>query len=202
MIPKATEDTITSLLQAELCNLGVRAELLPAVTTPVGVRKPDILCANGGIYPLEAKFTERDLLSAIAKVQNDYLKHSRLLNIKGGFAILYPNILSNPMQLEVVKDLALSSNFRLVAMFPTDDPRPFKSYQGHLQDIAKVIAELVLLPQKIPEPSIDFIIKSLREAAIQLIAGLKHLTSKDLEGFFAGAYRVSDVKSYMLVLPF
>jgi hypothetical protein len=186
MIPKATEDTITSLLQVELSSLGVRAELLPSVTTPAGVRRPDILCANGGIYPLEAKFTKNDLLSAIAKVQNDYLKHSRLLNIRGGFAILYPSILSNPMQLEAVKDLALSSSFRLVAMFPTDDPRPFKNYDGHLKEIAKVIAELVLTPQKIPVPSIDFIIKSLREAAMQLISGLKHLTSKELEGFFGG----------------
>jgi hypothetical protein len=90
MIPKATEDTITVLLRDELTGLGVKAELFPVVSTPAGTRKPDILCTNGGAYPLEAKFSERDLITAIAKVQNDYLKHYKLLNIKGGFAILYP----------------------------------------------------------------------------------------------------------------
>lgn len=196
MIPKATEDTITSLLRDELSMLGVKAELFAVVGTPVGVRKPDILCTDGGTYPLEAKFTERDLLSAIAKVQNDYLKHTKLLNIRGGFAILYPDVLSNPMQLDVVKDLAMNSNFRLVAMFPADDPRPFKDYQGTIQGIAKIIAELVLIPQKIPEPSVDFIIKSLREAAMQLLSGLKHLTSKDLEGFFGGEEVFRNILQY------
>lgn len=90
MIPKATEDTITSLLKEELEKLGVKTELFPVIGTPAGIRKPDSLCANGGMYPIEAKFCEKDLIAAIAKVQNDYLKHHKVLGIKGGFAILYP----------------------------------------------------------------------------------------------------------------
>lgn len=196
MIPKATEDTITSLLRDELLQLGVQAELFPVVNTPSGIRKPDILCSNGGNYPLEAKFSGRDFLTAIAKVQNDYLKHYKLLNVKGGFAILYPDQLANPMHPEVVKDLAKKLDFKFVAMFPTDDPRPFKVYDKKLLEVAKIIAELVLAPHKVPEPSIDYIIKSLREAAMQLLTGLRHLTSKDLEGFFGGEDVFKNILQY------
>ncbi len=196
MIPKATEDTITSLLRDELIKLGVKAELFPSVTTPSGLRKPDILCSNGGSYPLEAKYYARDLFSAIAKVQNDYLKHHELLNIKGGFAILYPEVLSNPMEADAVKDLAKKVQFKLVAMFPPEDPRPFKSYDGKLGEVAYVLAGLVLTPTNIPEPSIDIIIKSLREAAMQLLAGLRHLTSKDLLGFFGGEDVFKNILQY------
>jgi len=196
VIPRATEDTITSILRDELIKLGIKAEVFTSVTTPSGIRKPDLLCTNGGMYPLEAKFTERDLISAIAKVQNDYLKHHKLLNIKGGFAILYPDVLSQPMQNDIVKDLAVKSEFRLVSMFPPEDPRPFKDYHGTLHDIAKILTDLVLTPQKIPEPSVDFIIKSLREAAFQLLLGLKHLTSKDLEGFFGGVDVFRNILQY------
>ena len=73
LIPKATEDSITTLLKDALVHRNIKAELFPVVNTPVGIRKPDILCTNGGVYPLEAKFTERDLITAIAKVQYDYL---------------------------------------------------------------------------------------------------------------------------------
>lgn len=114
MIPKATEDTITSL-RDQLVTLGVKAEVFPVVNTPSGIRKPDILCTDGGVYPLEAKFSERDLLGAIAKVQNDYLKNYKLLNVKGGFAILYPDVLSNPMPTDAVKGLVDRLDFT-----PTD----------------------------------------------------------------------------------
>lgn len=96
MISKATEDTVTSLLREELEELGLTAELVPVIDTPVGIRKPDLLCRNAGVYPVEAKFSERNLIVAIAKVQNDYLNHHKVLGIKGGFAILYPEQLSQP----------------------------------------------------------------------------------------------------------
>ncbi|MEM3448690.1 MAG: hypothetical protein QXP38_07410, partial [Nitrososphaerota archaeon] len=96
MIPRATEDTVSSLLRDELQRLGVKVELFPQITTPAGLRKPDLFCINAGSYPVEAKFTERDLVQAVAKVQNDYLKHYRVLGLKGGFAILYPEELTQP----------------------------------------------------------------------------------------------------------
>lgn len=80
MISKVTEDTITSILRDELERLGVEAELIPVIDTPAGIRKPDLLCRNAGAYPVEAKFTERDLIMATAKVQNDYLKHHNFIS--------------------------------------------------------------------------------------------------------------------------
>lgn len=139
-IPKATEDTVTAMLRDELLKLAVKSELIPSITTPNGVRKPDILCTNGGLYPLEAKYFERDLISAIVKIQNDYLKHSSLLNISGGFAILYPDQLSNPMSTDMLERLVDKLDFKLVQMFPDKDPRPFTVNVGKLNEIANLIA--------------------------------------------------------------
>mgnify|MGYP001088128003 CR=1 FL=1 len=196
MISKATEDTITSLFRDELERLGVEAELIPSITTPVGIRKPDLLCRNGGTYPVEAKFTERDLLMAIAKVQNDYLKYHRVLGIKGGFAVLYPERLSQPMSAEAVRVLASKSRFKLVAMFPPEDARPFKVYEGLMPEVAEILAEHILAPPKYVEPSIDYIIKSLRDSAIYILNGLRHLSGSDLEGFFGGKDVFKNVLQY------
>ena len=186
MIPKATEDTITTLLKDELQSNGVKSELFPSVSTPNGTRKPDILCSNGGMYPLEAKYFEKDLITAIAKVQNEYLKYHSILNIKGGFAILYPEELSNPMPIDAVQTLARQLRFKLVAMFPDKDPRPFTVYEETLSKIGKIIAENVIaVPEKI-QPSIDYMIKSLRDSALYILTGLKHLSDEDLVGFFGG----------------
>jgi len=68
MISKVTEDTITSLLKEELEKLGVHVQIIPSIETPVGLRKPDLLCSNGGFYPVEAKFTERDKYEGIVGV--------------------------------------------------------------------------------------------------------------------------------------
>ena len=196
MISKATEDTITTLLKEELEKLGVKAEAFPSITTPAGIRKPDLLCNNAGIYPLEAKFSERDLIVAIAKIQNDYLKHHKVLGIKGGFAILYPEELTRPMPIEAVRDFAMKSRLKLVSMFPPEDARPFNVYEGSLPQIAKTIAEHVLTPPKYVEPSIDYIIKSLRESAMYIMNGLRHLASSQLEGFFGGKDVFKNILQY------
>ena len=196
MISKATEDTITTLLKEGLEKLGVKAEAFPSITTPAGIRKPDLLCSNAGIYPLEAKFSERDLIVAIAKIQNDYLKHHKVLGIKGGFAILYPEELTRPMPIEAVRDFAMKSRLKLVSMFPPEDARPFNVYEGSLPQIAKTIAEHVLTPPKYVEPSIDYIIKSLRESAMYIMNGLRHLASSQLEGFFGGKDVFKNILQY------
>ena len=87
MIPKPTEDTVTNLLVKELEKYRVKAETFPTISTPGGIRKPDVWCVNAGAYPVEAKFREGDLINAIAKVQNDYLRWYDVLGIKGGFAM-------------------------------------------------------------------------------------------------------------------
>jgi hypothetical protein len=193
---KRTEDGISSILKEELQKLGVVADLTPSWTTPIGLRKPDLLCRNAGVYPVEAKFTERDLITAIAKVQNDYLKYHKTLGIKGGFAILYPEQLSQPMPPEAFKDLAFKLTFKLVAMFPSEDPRPFKVYENRLPEIAKILYEHILAPPAVVEPSIDYIIDSLRESALYLLNGLKHLTSVELEGFFGGEDVFKNILQY------
>ena len=196
MIPRATEDTITTLLRDELQKLGVAAEFTPIINTPGGPRKPDLLCSNAGLYPIEAKFSERDLIMAIAKVQNDYLKHYKVLGIKGGFAILYPEQLSQPMPVDVVKDLAFKLKFKLISMFPPEDSRPFKVYEGPLFEIAKILSEHIFTPPKFVEPSIDYIIDSLRESAKYILNGLRHLTDAQLEGFFGGEDVFKNILQY------
>jgi len=85
MIPKATENTVSTLLSSELSKLGVNAKPFIRVKTPSGWRETDIYCTDGGTYLVEAKFAERERLAAIAKVQNEYLKHYKLLGIKGAW---------------------------------------------------------------------------------------------------------------------
>ncbi|MEM2979763.1 MAG: N-6 DNA methylase [Thermoproteota archaeon] len=196
MIPKATENTISSLLRDELQRLGVRVELFPRITTPAGSREPDLLCVNAGTYPVEAKFTERDLVQAIAKVQNDYLKHHRVLGIKGGFAILYPEELTQPMPIEAAENLAKKLSFKLIAMFPPEDPRPFTVYENKLQEIAKTLSEHILAPPKRVEPSIDYIMKSLRESVLYILNGLRYLKSHELEVFFGGKDVFKNILQY------
>jgi type I restriction-modification system DNA methylase subunit len=196
MIPKATEDTITMLLKEELEKLGVKAEPFSSIVTPAGTRKPDLVCANGGMYLIEAKFSERDLIVAIAKVQNDYLKHYKVLGIKGGFAILYAEELARPMPIEAVRDLAMESRLKLISMFPPEDARSFNVYEGSLPQVAKTIAEHVLTPPKYVEPSIDYIIKSLRDSAMYILNGLRHLASNQLEGFFGGKDVFKNILQY------
>ncbi|MGC8832239.1 MAG: Eco57I restriction-modification methylase domain-containing protein [Thermoproteota archaeon] len=196
MIPRATENTVSSLLRDGLQELGVRVELFPRITTPAGSREPDLLCVNAGTYPVEAKFTERDLVQAIAKVQNDYLKHHRVLGIKGGFAILYPEDLAQPMPVEAVENLAGKLSFKLIAMFPPEDPRPFAVYEGRLQDVARILSEHILAPPKRVEPSIEYIMKSLRESVLYILNGLRHLKGYELEVFFGGKDVFKNILQY------
>lgn len=196
MVPRATENTVTGIIKDELERRGVKVAQFASVETPVGKREPDLLCQNGGFYPVEAKFTESQILDAIAKVQNDYLKHHRVLGINGGFAILYPKELARPMPVDALRDTALSSIFKLVAMFPPEDPRPFRVQEGRLTDIADALADYVLLPPRPIEPSIPYIIKALRETANYIVAGLRHLSGKSLEEFFGGENVFRNILQY------
>lgn len=145
---------------------------------------------------MEAKFAERDLIKAIAKVQNDYLKHHEVLNIRGGFAILYPHQLSKPMPESKIREVTANSTFKLVAMFPPEDSRAFKVTEGTFSEISQVLAGYVLKPPELAEPSIDFIISSLRDSAMYILNGMKHLASRDLEGFFGGRDVFKNILQY------
>ena len=63
-------------------------------------------CSNGGVYIVEVKSKESDLIDAVAKIQNDYIRWFDVLGIKGGFSVLYPEELTKPMPSEVLMKLA------------------------------------------------------------------------------------------------
>jgi len=194
-IPKLIEDAVTILLREELEKRGVKA-LPVSIRTPQGHRKPDLLCENAGIYPIEAKFRENDLTKAIAKIQNDYIKFYKYLGIKGGFAILYPEELSKPMPLEAAKDLAYKLKFKVVEVFPPEDKRNFNVYEGSLIEVADEIAKHVLTPPEYVEPSVEYIIKVLRDSATYITEALKHLTGKQLEDLFGGKHVFKNILQY------
>jgi DNA-binding ferritin-like protein (Dps family) len=197
MIPKPTEDTITNLLVKELEKNGVKAESFPTISTPSGVRKPDIWCSNGGAYPIEAKFKESDLINAVAKVQNDYIKWFDVLGIKGGFAILYPEELTKPMPSDILMRMAHQVKFKAIAMFPPKDTRKsFTVYDGTLSEIGKILAEHVLAPPEYVEPSTDYIIKALRDSAEYITFTLKYLSGKELEDIFGGKEVFKNILQY------
>ena len=196
MIPKPTEDTITGLLAKELEKHKVKVEIFPTISTPSGVRKPDLWCINAGAYPIEAKFRERDLVNAIAKIQNDYLKWYDVLGIKGGFAILYPEELAKPMSHEAINKLAKTVKFRVAALFPPKDARNFSVYEGTLSEIATILAEHILTPPKYVEPSTDWIIKALRDAATSITLTLKFLSGEDFESLFGGKEVFQNILQY------
>jgi len=196
MIPKPTEDTVTNLLAKELEKRGVKVETFPIISTPSGKRKPDIWCANGGAYPVEAKFREADLIDAIAKVQNDYLKFHDYIGIKGGFAVLYPEELAQTMPSEIIEKLVLEKKFKLIAAFPPKDTRKFAVYEGVLPKIAEILAQHVLAPPEYVEPSTEYIIRALRDSAIYITLALKYLSGKDLEVLFGGKEVFENILQY------
>ena len=196
MIPKPTEDTITSLIAEELQACGIEAQLFVEIRTQSGLRKPDLICKNGGTYVLEAKFSETDLLKAIGKIVNDYIKHHGDLGIRGGLALLYPKELMEPAPLEAIRDLAHQYKFKLVAIFPPEDPRPFRVDEGTINEICGILSGYILEPTKPVEPGIGFIIKSLREAATYIRNGLRYAGASELESFFGGRGVFENILQY------
>jgi len=196
-IPKHTENSVTSLLATKLKNNGVNATPFANLSTPVGRREVDILCENSGYYPCEAKFTESDLLQAISKIQNDYFKYHKDLNVKGGFALLYPEVLSKELPSDVLEDMLNNLNFQLVAMFLPDDTRKnFTVYEGKLPEIAQKLTEFILIEPEYIEPNITWVINSLREAANFITVGLRHLAGEQLEDLFGGEHVFKNILQY------
>ena len=186
VVPKATEDTITGILTNAISDLGINAQSFYEIETPNGYRKPDIYCSNGAVYVVEAKFPERSLIDAISKIENDYLKHSKLLGISGAFAILYPNKLAEPMPPEILKSNIQKQKFKIISMFPESDERPFSIQIVDFDEIAKlIVTEVNHIPLK-KEPVISDIVSTLRDSAVYLVNGLANLANSDLISFFGG----------------
>lgn len=175
----------------------MKTQTFPSIQTPNGVRKPDIWCINGGAYPIESKFTERNLFDAVSKIQNDYLRWYDVLQIMGGFAILYPEELSQPLPIEVIAGYTRKLKFKAVAMFPPKDTRKnFAVYEGTLPEIARILADHILSPPEYVEPSTEYIIRTLQNAAIYITATLRYLTGKELEDLFGGKEVFGNILQY------
>jgi hypothetical protein len=196
-IPKVTEDTVTQFIAEELRKRGIKVETFPSIRTPKGIRKPDIWCSNGGVYVIEAKTRERDLIEAVAKIYEDYIKFHEVLGIRGGFAILYPEQLTKPLHLDALKQELHGYKFKVVAIFPPKDVRKsFVIVEGYLNEIVKFLAEHILAPPEYIEPRIEYIIDTLRRASEYLTSVLSHLTFNDVEKFFGGKDVFKNILQY------
>lgn len=196
-VPKATENTITSHLKEELEKLNIRAEPFVNISTPDGRREVDLYVKNSGVYLCEAKFTERELINALEKIQNNYLRWRRYLGINGCFSILYPEELAKPMPIEVLRDVIKETKFRLVEVFPPEDTRKsFCVIEGNLSEIARELAKQVLTPPEYVGPSIDWILRALRSSAEYITIGLRHLMGEQLEDLFGGEHVFRNILLY------
>jgi type I restriction-modification system DNA methylase subunit len=197
LVPKLTEDTITAMLRDELERRNVSAQAFVGIRTPAGYRKPDILCQNGGVYIIEAKFKERDLWKAVAKIQNDYIRYSKFLNLAGAFAVLYPEELSKPLPREVIQKLAKTLKFKVIMMFlPEDKRKNFHVIRGTLPEIADELVKQILTPPEFIEPSIDYIINTLRDIANVITTGLAYLSGEQLQNLFGGRDVFENILQY------
>lgn len=189
------EDTVTRHLANELGKRGVRVETFIPIDVPSGTgrlvrRVPDIWCSGVmGNYVVEAKFRERDLVEAVGKIFNYYLRYAKALNIRGGFAVLYPESLFKVASVENLRILLPKYTFKVVAVFPPEDSRRnFTVFEGTLGEVADFLAEHVLRPPEVVEPHIPYMIKALRDAAIALARAMASLSGKDLEELFGGKH--------------
>ncbi len=158
---KPSEDTLTTIFKEILVKNGIDAEAFMVWDTPVGMRKPDILCRNDKFYPLEAKIKEEDIIKDIIKIQNDYFKYSKELNIGGAFILKHPN----PKRLKWnVSDNKLRQKFRkatfqLILLFPQDDERQFEKKKGKLDELIPIINDTInykrIQKELDPETAID-----------------------------------------------
>jgi hypothetical protein len=195
VVSRSTENEITSYLVQILSNKIPKLYPFRRISTPHGEREVDIIAENGGTYLIEAKYSEDELLDAIAKIQNDYLKHYKTLGIKGGFAILYPEELKKPMPPERLKALLPKVDFLLVCQFPPEDPRGFTQKKGKLEEIGSYLAELILQPLKLVEVDIEFLIKTLKLSVGYIVESLRGLKEDELKKFFG------EEKIFKYILP-
>lgn len=183
--PKTTENTVSSFL-AERLRLKIPvANPFVRIDTPNGSREVDIFCRNGGTYLIEAKYSEKDLLQAIGKIQNDYIKHSKILGINGGFALLYPEALQHIADPEQLKTQMHKYKFTLICQFPQEDRRPFTKIEGNIDKIADEIAELILKPLRPVEIDVKFTIDTLKKSTRYIVESLGELQETEIKTFFS-----------------
>lgn len=194
--PKFTEDSVTVMLREVLLNQDINVIPFPTLNTPSGIRKPDLYCQNGGNYVIEAKIKEVDLPGALSKIYDSYLKHSDLLGLSGGFAILYPKALANTLSPEEFKNRIDKEKFVLLSMFAPSDPRTTQRYVGTFSEVSKYISNQIHYIEPVIEPDVNFLIKVLRDCTKRISRSISNLPLEDFLTIFGGKNVFTNILEY------
>jgi len=177
-----TEMTIRNFLLKELEKRGVQVNTEISYTTPIGRLMPDMLLYNGAQYVVETKLgAEAKLLDAMVRLY-DYSKYTQA---KGAFAVLFPQELRQPWNIEILEKIARDPKLEYVATAIFKDLRPSQRFAGNLTQMADWMATQVLRPLVV-EADTSFAIKVLTEAVTAITASVKRLRETELEDIFGG----------------
>lgn len=194
MSGRAVENTITGYLREEINKKGLKAGQFISYTTEVGDRiEPDIVVENGGQHVVQAKMGEH---SAMVEAMSDVYNSIKYLHVKGGFAVVYPAKLRKSMPLDVLSDLAQTTQIEAIAVFEQSDPRPLLTFKGTLRDLANWIVTQITQPPAYVEPDIDKTIKVLRNLAEYLTFGMRGLRKEELQKIFGGQSVFENILQY------
>jgi type I restriction-modification system DNA methylase subunit len=191
-VPKPTEMTIRNFLLKELEKRGVKVDTEVTYTTPIGRLMPDMLLHNGAQYVVETKLgAEAKLLDAMVRLY-DYSKYTQA---KGAFAVLFPQELRQPWNIEILEKIARDPKLEYVATATFKDLRPSQRFAGNLSQMADWMAAQVLRPLVV-EADTSFAIKVLTEAVESLSANVRRLRGKELEDIFGGKTVFENILQY------
>ncbi len=192
---KPSEDTLTTIFKEFLAEKGVNVEAFPIWRTPVGIRKPDLLCKNSKFYPLEAKIKEKDLVKDIIKVQNDYMKYAKTLNIGGSFILKHPHPQKLKLDLDEkeLKRKLRKAKFLLILIFPQDDPRQFERIKGSVDELISIIVDPINYKRIKKELQPDVVIEILRNTTKYLNDALKNVKMEILLDTLGGFEFFKDI---------
>lgn len=194
--PKFTEDSVTAMLSEELSNQNINVIAFPTLNTPSGIRKPDLYCQNGGNYVIEAKIKEGDLPGALFKIYDSYLKYSDLLNLRGGFAILYPEELANALSPEESKKRIDKEKFVVLSMFASSDPRTTQRFVGTFSEVSRHISNQINYIEPVIEPDVKFLIIVLRDCTKRISRSISSLPLEDFLSIFGGKSVFTNILEY------
>jgi len=191
---KPTEMTLRDLLVEELKRKGVVVIPEMSFRTVDGRRlAPDLVLKNGAEYVVETKLgAETKLLDAMVQLY-DYGKH--VTEVKGAFAVLFPEELRRPWPSDVIMSIARDAKTQISCIGIFKDLRPSQPFKGSLFEVVDWIAGHVLKPLVV-EADTGFAIRVLRDAVDYVTASVRMLQSKELEDIFGGKSVFENVLQY------
>ncbi len=187
-----TEITIRDFLSKALEQRAVKVTTEWSFSTPIGRLVPDMLLRNGADYVVETKLgAESKLLDAMVRLY-DYSKYTEA---KGAFAVLFPEELRRPWNVEILEKIATDPKLKYVVTAIFKDFRPSQRFVGNLSEVADWIASQVLKPLAV-ETDTSFAIKVLTEAVDSMTLNLKSLKTQDIEEIFGGKTVFENILQY------